>query len=305
MDHKNSSRDGDNKKSSRIPSKSNLATRSEVTNKPSAPASHLLQPSILTKSLLSKRPISITQSDLTTTTGTGGYANEKIAIGAKHNIGGGGGGGEHSSSARSRFGLLRYRSKSDLDEKTIKIGGDNANAAKRPVTEKVEKVVNCIVEDHKTATSPTAAGDRSTQVRRNAEKRTIEQQLSIKKKTFYAEKQKLREAQSQLMDLYRSLQTLQEKMNTLTGRDDRAADELRLVAYVPPLLGPPQQTPIVRTMLDENILRELHDDLEKVYKNGLRLCKEFLNLNYKHLNDFRSVSINFSFLNFYFNHYTI
>lgn len=278
---KNSAREDNHNrpKTSRIPSKLNLATRSEVTKPTTTNTSPSTRP---TTSSSIKRPLPITQSDLTST----GFASN-LKIPNQIHIGGGGGAAGENVVRHYRFGLLRQRSKSDLGEKHTK----SSAAAIRP--DKMEKSPP-IADSNKL---PVA--DRHTQVRRNAEKRTTEQQLSVKKKIFFSEKQKLREAQTQLMDLYRSLQAVQEKMNAFTGRDDRAADELRLVAYVPPLLQPAaaadddddEKPAATRTMLDETILQQLHEDLQVVYKNGLRLCHEFFELNRKLLGEMKAVRL--------------
>lgn len=84
---------------------------------------------------------------------------------------------------------------------------------------------------------PAATASRLTTVKKVVEKKTLETQLSTKRKLFNYEKGRLLNAQTQVLGIYKSIEELQSKLQRLSGTEQMAKSEpmekLKLVAYHP------------------------------------------------------------------------
>lgn len=88
-----------------------------------------------------------------------------------------------------------------------------------------------------TATVKQAAATRSMAVKKIAEKKTLETQLSTKQKLFNYEKGRLLSAQTQVLGIYKTIEELHSKLQRLSGNEENAKskpiEKLKLVAYHP------------------------------------------------------------------------
>lgn len=155
---------------------------------------------------------------------------------------------------------LRKRSRSNIERNSVDSMVDSNNSSRKPLrsktailTPKSTRLTEISV--NKTAAAAAAEQNRSTTKqydeklmasKRNLEKRSLETQLITKRKHFNFEKGRLLNAQTQVLNMCKTIEELQMKLNqlssssasadssnTITNKSPEPIEKLKLVAYNP------------------------------------------------------------------------
>lgn len=134
--------------------------------------------------------------------------------------------------------------------------------------------------------------NRAETVKKNNEKQTLEMQLSVRKKNYNIEKKKLQEAQCDLINLHSVITELQNKLNQLTGRNDRHIELIKLIEYEKSPRGAEynkENNEPVTVSHQQEIVSKICDnfkmDLNQLHETGFKLCQNFLDINHELIQD--------------------